>query len=104
MAPGTVMVISTMVMPPASTASTANRASLEDPALTTGTIPISLIRLAASAGVILMFPLTSDACARATHCLLDFLQCDHGGVARRCHRQGTMCRATLDSPLRILSA
>src|SRR5262249_1736501 len=104
MAPGTVIVISTMGMPPAAIASTANRASLEDRALTTGTIPISLIRLPASPGVILMFLLTSDARTRATHCLFDFFQCDHGGVAGCSHCQCTVCGATLDSPLRILSA
>src|SRR5579872_1663323 len=45
MAPGTVIVTSTIVIPPAATASAAAMAFFADPARTTGTIPTSIIRL-----------------------------------------------------------
>ncbi len=52
-APGTVIVISTMGIPPAQTPSTARRASRAEDARTTGTTPISIICLRVSSRVML---------------------------------------------------
>src|SRR5205814_1050273 len=56
-APGTVMVTSTIGIPPAHTASAACLACADDVALTIGTIPISTILLLISSRVIDLFPL-----------------------------------------------
>src|SRR5437762_1040231 len=108
-APGTVMVISTMGMPPWQTAAAAIRASPGDDARTAGTIPISMIRsrtFCLSIGVHL-FSGTSlsprDACSHSLHHLHDFLEVRHGSVSRRGHGQRPVRGATFHRPLRILS-
>src|SRR5258708_31102514 len=108
-APGTVMVISTMGMPPWHTASAAIRASSGEDARTTGTIPISMIRsrtFCLSIGVHLVSGTSSsarDACSNTLHHLHDFLQGCHRSVPRRGHGERTLRRATSHRPLRILS-
>src|ERR1700674_3258576 len=108
-APGTVMVISTMGMPPRRTASAAIRASPGDDARTTGTIPISMIRsrtFCLSIGGHLSSGTSSsarDARSDSFHHLQDFLQGCHRGVSRRGHGERTVRGATFHRPLRILS-
>src|SRR6266851_6827993 len=108
-APGTVMVISTIGMPPWQTASAATHASPGDDARTTGTIPISMIRsrtFCLSIGVHLVSGTSSsarDACSNTLHHLHDFLQGCHRSVTRRGHGERTVRRATFHRPLRILS-
>src|SRR6266851_875406 len=108
-APGTVMVISTIGMPPWQTASAATHASPGDDARTTGTIPISMIRsrtFCLSIGVHL-FSGTSASARNARsdslHHLHDFLEGCHGSISRRGHGERPVRGATFHRPLRILS-
>src|SRR5580704_8596375 len=108
-APGTVIVISTMGMPPRQTASAAIRASLGDDARMTGTIPISMIRsrtLCLSIGD----HLSSGACSSARdartdslHHLQDVLHRRHRRVSRRSHGECAVRGAAVHRPLRIFS-
>src|SRR5436309_508007 len=108
-APGTVMVISTMGMPPLEMASAAIRASPGDDARTTGTIPISMIRsrtFCLSIGSHLFSRTSSsarDACPDSLHHLHDLLEGCHGSVSRRGHGERPVSGATFHRPLRILS-
>src|SRR5262249_9085572 len=103
-APGTVMVISTMGMPPAQTASLACMASADDEARTTGTIPISRMRLrTCSLVLIIRWRSSCDARPHAAHILQDLFQRDHGGVAGRGHGKSAVCRSALHCPLQPLA-
>src|SRR5712691_5202338 len=111
MAPGTVIVISTMGMPPSQTASAAMRASRGDDARTTGTIPISVIRSRTSCLSILritLLPANSsspcDACSNAFHHLHHFLEGHHGRVSRRGHGERSVRGPAFHGPLRILTS
>src|SRR5579859_872175 len=102
MAPGTVMVISTMGMPPLLTASAARQASRGDEARTTGMMPIFSICVR----ICCLFNLSSTGYAGSNpfHYLQNFLERDHGGVAGRGHGQGAVGGTALDGPLRILAS
>src|SRR6266571_3714908 len=107
-APGTVMVISTIVMPPSQTASAAIRASRGEDARTTGTMPISIIQsrtfcLSICVSPFPRVPLTRDARSDSFHHLHHFLQSCHGRVARRRHGQCTVRGTAFHRPLRLLS-
>src|ERR1043166_3208487 len=117
MAPGTVIVISTIGMPPLQTASAARCASRAEEARTTGTMPMSRIRWWTSCLFTMRCSLSRlsytfhskylaisarDASAYSFHHLHDFLEGDHGCVPRCRHRQRSVGRAALDRPLRIL--
>src|SRR5712691_869985 len=107
-APGTVMVISTMGIPPCQTASAANLASCGEAARTTGTIPISSIRARTSYFFIkgdATFSVDSanDSHSCTFHHVKDFVERHHGGVARRGHSQRSMSSTAFDGPLRVLS-
>src|ERR1700689_455736 len=82
---GTVMVISTMGMPPAEIASTARVASSTDVARTTGMIPTSSILRITSSMVIDFLFLALDAGSARLHGLQYLRQRSHGCVARRGH-------------------
>src|SRR6266403_5840030 len=107
-APGTVIVISTMGIPPSQTASAAMRASLGDAARTTGTIPISMIRsrtCCLSIGGHLFFGavLARDAGSDPFHHLQDFLERCHRRVTWGGHGERAVRGATVHGPLSIFS-
>ena len=97
-ASGTVIVISKIEMPPASTASAARIASSGDGARTTGTMPTVSTRMQMSAAAHRSI-LRSGALHRAHH----LGERRHGGVAGRRHRQRAVRDAALERPLRILA-
>src|SRR5581483_3083275 len=101
-APGTVIVISATGMPPSEMASTASFPSAREDARTTGTIPISTIRLQTCS--LFMSPSTSacDARANTFHQIRHFLQRNHRRVAGRGHGQRAMRSAAFHGPLRTL--
>src|SRR2546422_4520704 len=106
-APGTVIVISTIGIPPWQTASDAINASREDDARTTGTTPISAIR--SRTFCLFISPAvcswsTRDARPDAFHYLDDFLKGGHIGISRRSHGECAVGGAAFDSPLRVLAA
>src|SRR5437667_4054599 len=105
-APGTVIVISTIGIPPWQTASDAINASREDDARTTGTTPISAIR--SRTFCLFISPAvcswsTRDARPDAFHYLDDFLKGGHTGISRRSHGEWAVGGAAFDSPLRVLA-
>src|SRR5713101_2144932 len=107
-APGTVMVISTMGIPPCQTASAANLASCGEAARTTGTIPISSMRARTSCFLIKRRATFSagsagDSRSRAFHHVKNFVERRHGRIARRGHSQCPMSGSAFDGPLRVLS-
>src|SRR5580658_4456702 len=106
-APGTVIVLSTIGLPPSQTASSARHASRAEPARTTGTIPISRMRSRTFCLSIAVTrsenSSTRDARSDSFHHLQNFLQRSHRSISRSRHRQRPMRRATLDGSLRIVS-
>src|SRR5579863_6242360 len=101
-APGTVMVISTISTPPAKTASAANNASSALAARITGMIPVASARCN-TAALFTDFPRrrsTNDSGACSFHHLFHFFERGHGGVSGRGHREGAVRRTTFHSPLR----
>src|SRR6266478_3682539 len=103
-APGTVMVISTMGIPPSHTAWAASSASAGDDARTTGTTPISKIRFR-TPGLFIESLLRSASNTRtgSLHHANHLLDGHHAGVARGGHCQGSMRRAAIHRPLRIFA-
>src|ERR1700678_2762935 len=102
-APGTVMVISTIGIPPARTASAASIACFADDARTTGTMPISVIRSLTSCFFITFRLLTRDSRTRSTHHLQNFRKGRHGSVTRCCHSQSAMRGSAFHCPPRPLA-
>src|SRR5258708_6247097 len=104
-APGTVMVISTIGIPPLRTASAAKRASSEEEARMTGMTP--KLAICSLTDFFFMYASASRSAdnsrSRSFHYLQDFVQGSHGSVSRRGHGQGAVGGAALDGPLRTFS-
>src|SRR5437763_110830 len=95
-APGTVIVISRMGMPPARIASTARIASSDERARTTGMMPMARMRSTT-------FNSTTDTRGAPFHHALHFRQRGRPRVAGRGHGQRAVCGAALDGPCRSAS-
>src|ERR1700676_958519 len=103
-APGTVIVISTIGIPPRHTASAANRASWGEEARITRTIPIRSICARTSCfSMEAVLSSAGNSCSRPLHHLKHFLERGHGCVAGSGHGQGAMSGSALDCPLWVLS-
>src|SRR5581483_8244287 len=106
-ASGTVMVISTMGIPPSQFASTARLASCALDARTTGMTPTSpILRITSSIVIRTPGPGISSTCDTRRlrfHHLQDFAECCHRCVARGCHRERAVCRPALHGPLRLVA-
>src|SRR5262249_33977084 len=107
-APGTVMVISTIGIPPRAIASAARRASSPEAERITGTIPTSTIRWKTSAlsiaFLVRISPTSSrDTRVNALHHLQYFLQSNHRCITGGGHGQCAVSCAEFDRHLRLAS-